>query len=67
MGNKGVKNIFLEVSKYNIPALNFYSCIGFERVGYRQNYYKNNNGNADAEVLMCSTESIILKERSLIL
>jgi len=63
---KGVERIFLEVSKKNIPALNFYFCIGFERVGYRQNYYKNKNGNVDAEVLMSPIESIMLKERSLI-
>ena len=64
---KGVEKIFLEVSKYNIPALNFYFCIGFERVGYRENYYKNKNGNVGAEVLMNSIESIILKERPLML
>ena len=64
---KGVEKIFLEVSKYNIPALNFYFCTGFERVGYRENYYKNKNGNVGAEVLMNSIESIILKERPLML
>ena len=64
---KGVERIFLEVSKKNIPALEFYFCIGFERVGYRKNYYKNINGNVDAEVLMSSIDSIINKERSLIL
>ena len=64
---KGVERIFLEVSKNNIPALKFYFCIGFERVGYRQNYYKNINGNVDAEVLMSSIDSIINKERSLTL
>ena len=64
---KGVERIFLEVSKKNIPALKFYFCIGFERVGYRQNYYKNINGNVDAEVLVSSIDSIINKERSLIL
>ena len=63
---KGVESIFLEVSKINIPALNFYFYIGFKRVGYRQNYYKNKYGNVDAEVLMSSIDSIILKERSLI-
>ena len=59
---KGVERIFLEVSKKNIPALKFYFCIGFERVGYRKNYYKNINGNVDAEVLMSSIDSIINKE-----
>ena len=63
---KGVESIFLEVSKKNIPALNFYFCIGFERVGYRQNYYKNKNGNVDAEVLMSPIDTIMLKVRSLI-
>ena len=63
---KGVESIFLEVSKINTPALNFYFYIGFERVGYRQNYYKNKNGNVDAEVLMSPIDSIMLKERSLI-
>ena len=64
---KGVERIFLEVSKNNMPALKFYFCFGFERVGYRQNYYKNINGNVDAEVLMSSIDSIINKESSLIL
>ena len=64
---KGVERIFLEVSKKNIPALKFYFCIGFERVGYRKNYYKNINGNVDADVLMSSIDSIINKESSLIL
>ena len=63
---KGVERIFLEVSKKNIPALNFYFCIGFERVGYRQNYYKNKNGNVDAEVLRSPIDTIMLKVRSLI-
>ena len=63
---KGVESIFLEVSKKNIPALNFYFCIGFERVGFRQNYYKNKNGNVDAEVLMGPIDTIMLKVRSLI-
>tara|TARA_Y100001960_G_scaffold191318_1_gene200353 strand:- start:302 stop:781 length:480 start_codon:yes stop_codon:yes gene_type:complete len=63
---KGVESIFLEVSKKNIPALNFYFCIGFERVGYRHNYYKNKNGNVDAEVLMSPIDTIMLKVRSLI-
>ena len=67
MKSYGVERIFLEVSKNNIPALKFYFCIGFERVGYRQNYYKNINGNVDAEVLMSSIDLIINKERSLIL
>jgi len=64
---KGVERIFLEVSKKNVPALKFYFGFGFECVGYRQNYYKNKNGNVDAEVLMSSIESIIIKERLLTL
>ena len=64
---KGVERIFLEVSKINVPALKFYFGFGFECVGYRQNYYKNKNGNVDAEVLMSSIDSIIIKERLLTL
>ena len=64
---KGVERIFLEVSKKNVPALKFYFGFGFECVGCRQNYYKNKNGNVDAEVLMSSIDSIIIKERLLTL
>ncbi len=45
---KGVKNVFLEVSKKNIIAQNFYFRFGFQNVGYRKDYYKEKSGKIDA-------------------
>ena len=40
---KGVNSITLEVSENNIPAIKIYEKCGFEKVGFRKNYYGNNN------------------------
>ncbi len=42
--NKDKKNITLEVSKENKPALNLYKKVGFEIVGTRKEYYKGIDG-----------------------
>ena len=42
--NKDKKNITLEVSKENEPALNLYKKVGFEIVGIRKEYYKGIDG-----------------------
>ena len=40
---KYVNSITLEVSENNIPAIKLYEKFGFEKVGFRKNYYGNNN------------------------
>lgn len=39
-----IENITLEVSKFNISAINFYKKIGFKEVAIRKNYYDNCDG-----------------------
>ena len=41
--SKDVTSITLEVSENNIPAIKIYEKFGFEKVGFRKNYYGNNN------------------------
>lgn len=41
--SKDVNSITLEVSENNIPAIKIYEKFGFEKVGFRKNYYGNNN------------------------
>ena len=36
---KGVKTLFLEVNKENMPALKLYEMLGFETYGSRKDYY----------------------------
>ena len=45
---KDVKEIFLEVSKINIIALNLYNKMGFQKISERKNYYE---GNIDAIIM----------------
>ena len=40
-GERGVKNIFLEVREDNVVAQKTYASVGFEKVGQRKNYYGN--------------------------
>ena len=56
--NKGIKYILLEVSVNNFQALEFYSSLGFNSVGLRPLYYKNDNVRSDAKVLKGNTEYI---------
>lgn len=48
--NKALENdmefLTLEVREGNIPAINLYSSLGFEKVGTRPNYYSNPTENA---------------------
>ena len=44
--SQSVKTLTLEVRESNIIAINLYSAFGFEKVGIRNNYYKNPLENA---------------------
>jgi len=37
----GVREVFLEVRKSNLPAINLYKKLGFTLISERKNYYKN--------------------------
>ncbi|WP_163337859.1 ribosomal protein S18-alanine N-acetyltransferase [Desulfopila sp. IMCC35008] len=37
---RGVKDLFLEVRSQNIPAIHFYTRLGFQEIGRRNGYYK---------------------------
>ena len=49
-GDRGVTTVFLEVRSQNAAAREFYRYIGFNEVGFRDNYYQNPND--DAVVMM---------------
>lgn len=49
--NQGVKNIFLEVSLTNIPAIELYKKLGFLPVGSRPKYYED------------GTDAIVMKKQ----
>ena len=55
---KGVKEVFLEVSKKNIIAQKFYYRFGFQIVGYRKDYYKEKNGKIDAYLFKTKIKNI---------
>ena len=38
-----ISTLFLEVNEKNLPAISLYKKFGFEEVGFRKNYYKENN------------------------
>ena len=44
--SKGIPNIWLEVRRSNSPAKHLYEKFGFEAVGCRPRYYKENNEDA---------------------
>ena len=48
----------VEVSVNNFQALEFYSSLGFNSVGLRPLYYKNDNVRSDAKVLKGNAEYI---------
>lgn len=39
--NMNLDNIFLEVRASNLPAINLYEKLGFEKISIRNNYYSN--------------------------
>lgn len=39
--SRGVTNLFLEVRSHNIPAIHFYTRLGFQEFGRRKGYYRN--------------------------
>lgn len=38
-----ISTLFLEVNEKNTPAISLYKKFGFKNVGFRKNYYKENN------------------------
>ena len=38
-----VSTLFLEVNEKNLPAISLYKKFGFKEIGFRKNYYKENN------------------------
>lgn len=45
---KNVQKVFLDVRVSNIAALKLYEQLGFEEIGWRENYYRAANGREDA-------------------
>lgn len=43
LAEKGIKKLHLEMRTDN-PALAFYSCLGFQQVGIRRDYYRGSEG-----------------------
>ena len=41
--NLNISTLFLEVNEKNTPAISLYKKFGFKNVGFRKNYYKENN------------------------
>ena len=56
---KGIKSIFLEVSKQNKIAQNFYYKYKFQKVGVRPQYYKKKISRVDGYILKGLTQEII--------
>ena len=56
---KGIKSIFLEVSKQNKIAQNFYFKHKFKKVGVRPRYYKMKLSREDGYILKGLTHEII--------
>lgn len=48
LADAGVRNFYLEVREENAPAIAFYRSLGFEKSGFREDYYSN----GDSAVLM---------------
>lgn len=49
---RGGESIFLEVDDGNAPALGLYRKLGFEKVGERRAYYKDENGVSSTALVM---------------
>ena len=45
---KNIVNIFLEVRKSNLSAIQLYEKNGFNEIGIRNNYYQNRDGTENA-------------------
>ena len=56
---KGIKSIFLEVSKQNKIAQNFYYKYKFQKVGVRPRYYKKKISRVDGYILKGLTHEIM--------
>lgn len=53
---KKIKKIFLEVAVDNIPAIELYKKMNFEKSGLRKNYYARANGVVDALLMACAID-----------
>lgn len=51
--SRGMLRMFLEVRVSNEAAIALYRSAGFNEVGLRRGYYKNENGSEDALVMAC--------------
>ena len=49
-----IKKIFLEVSTENINAINFYLKNGFQRIGVRKGYYRNDKSHRIDALRFCA-------------
>jgi len=45
---KGASMLFLEVRATNTAAINLYTVLGFNEIGYRRGYYPATQGREDA-------------------
>jgi ribosomal-protein-alanine N-acetyltransferase len=48
----GVRSVFLEVDAANSPALRLYEAMGFDEVGRREGYYRDNTGAASTALVL---------------
>lgn len=49
---RGGESLFLEVDAGNVPALGLYRKLGFEQVGERRGYYKDDKGAVSTALVM---------------
>ena len=50
---KNMRRVFLEVRASNVAAIALYRSAGFDRIGERRGYYRNEGGSDDALVMAC--------------
>lgn len=48
-----LRRVFLEVRSFNIAAIALYRSAGFNEIGVRRDYYRNEGGSEDALVMAC--------------
>lgn len=52
LSHNGVREVFLEVSEHNHPAIQLYQRFGFEKIGRREAYYRDVSGQLAAALTM---------------
>ena len=60
--SRGLNEIYLEVRSSNIQAISLYKKKGFELIGVRQNYYRDDNEREDAKIFFLNTKKIGFKQ-----